>query len=185
MVNFCAPTVNATSGLPLQSGFMATKTLTPTQRTATGALLLVFPFLIQIPFAILTATFRYPDILREPAALILRQYAQGGPSLTITWFLFAMAILPLLVGIVMLPGAISPLRPRWMQAAMPLGVASAVLQMLGLLRWVVLVPLLAKAFVDPSTTATTRDAIVVAFQAQHQLFGVMMGEYLGEILLAL
>jgi hypothetical protein len=155
------------------------------QRTATGTLLLVFPFLIQIPYAILTATFHYPNILRDPADLILRQYAQGGPSLTVAWYLFAMAILPLLAGIVMLPGAVSPRRPRWMQAAMPLGVASAILQMLGLLRWVVLVPLLARAYVDPSATTAARDAIVVAFQAQHQLFGVMMGEYLGQILLAL
>jgi hypothetical protein len=82
---------------------------------------------------------------------------------------------------VLLPTAL----PVRLQAATPLGVASAVLQMLGLLRWVVLVPLLAKAYADPSATPAHRQAIALVFEAQHQLFGVLMGEFAGQLLLAL
>lgn len=159
--------------------------LPATTRAFTGALLLVFPFLIQIPYGILTANFEYPNILRQPADVILRRYAEGGLALTSIWYLFAISILPLLAGITLLPAVASTARPQWLKAATPLGVASAVLQMLGLLRWVVLVPLLAKAYMEPSATSAQREAIEVAFLVQHQLFGVLMGEHLGQMLLAL
>jgi hypothetical protein len=151
----------------------------------TGAVLLICPILLQIPYVMLAQSFDYPDILRRPADLILRQYEQGGGQLTLVWLLFAMSILPLLAAIVMLPTVMMSGRHRWLQAATPLGVASAVLQMLGLLRWVVVVPVLADLYMDPASSTAQREAALVAFRVQHQLFGVLMGEYLGQTLLAL
>lgn len=149
----------------------------------TGSLFLIFPLLIQVPYGILTATFDYPHILREPAAIVLRRYAEASPSLPLVWYAYGIAILPLLVAITLLPSSATTRRPGWLKAATSLGVASAVLQMLGLLRWVVLVPLLAKAHV--SARAAEQAAIEMVFLAQNQLLGVLMGEHLGQILLAL
>ena len=61
------------------------------------------------------------------------------------------------------------------------GVFGAVLQMIGLLRWTFVVPLLAAAYVDPAASDATRTATVVVFQAIHQYGGVVIGEHLGQM----
>lgn len=151
-----------------------------------GSLLIAFPIVIQIPYGVLIATFDYPDILREPAGAVLERYAAGGTALTWAWYGYAVSILPLLACMPMLPAVIPrSMRSHLLTAAVPLGVASALLQMIGLLRWVVLVPLLADAWRASAADPATRTAIALIFQAQHQLLGVLMGEHLGQILLSL
>ena len=56
--------------------------------------------------AILSSTFNWPDILREPASVVLPAFAVGGASLVWTWFAtgWTYAILP--VPILLLPAAL-------------------------------------------------------------------------------
>lgn len=154
---------------------------------ATGYLLIVSPILIQIPYSILITSFEYPAILRLPPAAILERFAtvSGHGPLIAIWFAFAMAIIPLLLAICMLPASIGNRSPqtRWLRAGTPLGVSSALVQMAGLLRWVVIVPLLSQAWVEASADPATRKATELIFVAQHQLFGVLLGELLGQVLL--
>jgi hypothetical protein len=63
------------------------------------------------------------------------------------------------------------------------GVASAILQAAGLLRWVFVVPALARAHVDTSASEATREAVLVVFQTVHQYGGVLIGEFLGQCFL--
>ncbi len=62
------------------------------------------------------------------------------------------------------------------------GVIGAIVQMIGLLRWAFVVPVLARAYTDPSASAAAREAAVIAFQAVHQYGGVVLGEHLGQTL---
>jgi hypothetical protein len=149
-----------------------------------GGALLAFPLLIQLPYGMLIATYEYPAILRQPAEAILTKFAAGGPGLIAAWYLYGAAILPLLLALAALPGVVRARRPWLLEAVTRVGVASAVVQMIGLLRWVFAVPPLAAAFVQPGTTAEAKAAIIVSFNMQHQLFGVMLGEHLGQLLLA-
>ncbi len=149
-----------------------------------GGALFAFPLLIQIPYGMLIATYEYPAILRQPAEAILTKFAAGGPSLIAAWYLYGAAILPLLLAMAALPGVVRARRAWLLEAVTRVGVASAVVQMIGLLRWVFAVPPLAAAFVQPAATAEAKAAIVVSFNTQHQLFGVMLGEHLGQLLLA-
>ena len=61
------------------------------------------------------------------------------------------------------------------------GVLAGLVQMLGLLRWVYLVPALARADADPSLTPAQREANAIVFQAMHQYLGVGVGEHLGYL----
>ena len=58
------------------------------------------------------------------------------------------------------------------------GVLAGLVQTLGFLRWVVLVPLLARMY---STPGSDKDALKVVFQAFHQYLGVGVGEHLGYL----
>jgi Domain of unknown function (DUF4386) len=65
------------------------------------------------------------------------------------------------------------------------GVVAGLVQMLGLLRWVYLVPGLARAHADPALNAEQREVQAAVFRALHQYLGVGVGEHLGWLLTGL
>lgn len=145
--------------------------------------LLVFVVAASVPYSWLIAHFAYPAILRAPTAEILTQFHTGGSPLVWAWLCFgisALLFIPVALGFERL-FALKGL-PR--NGAALLGTASALAQAIGLLRWVLVVPPLASAFVDQGSSATTRDAVAVVFNAVHAYGGMLLGEFLGQLLLA-
>ena len=65
--------------------------------------------------------------------------------------------------------------------AVTIGVLAGLVQMLGLLRWVYLVPSLARMNADPGVESGQRQANVAVFRAMHQYLGVGVGEHLGYL----
>jgi hypothetical protein len=148
----------------------------------TGILFIVGVILLNIPYTLLIMNFNYPDILRQPTGDILTQFAAGGNALIWTWLAFTWAGFPILLGMILLPRVIDPERNQLLNTAMSLGVMAGIAQMIGLLRWVFVVPVLANLYVAPASSAATKDAVVVVFQAIHQYGGVVLGEHLGQML---
>ena len=65
--------------------------------------------------------------------------------------------------------------------ATAIGVLAGLVQMLGLLRWVYVVPALARAYADPTLGREQREMHIVVFRALHQYLGVGVGEHLGYL----
>lgn len=63
-----------------------------------GMVLILIPILIQIPYTILNIQIQYPEILRKPTEVILKEYHHGGSSLIWTWWFFGISGLPLIFG---------------------------------------------------------------------------------------
>jgi hypothetical protein len=61
------------------------------------------------------------------------------------------------------------------------GVIGGITQIIGLLRWVFVVPVLASVYTDPAASSATKEAVTVVFQAIHQYGGVVLGEHIGQI----
>ncbi|MGZ8567478.1 MAG: DUF4386 family protein, partial [Actinomycetota bacterium] len=72
--------------------------------------------------------------------------------------------------------------PSIVPLAVTIGVLAGLVQMLGLLRWVYLVPALARADADPGLDPAQRAANAAVFRAFHQYLGVGVGEHLGYLL---
>ena len=147
-----------------------------------GAMLL-FVVAATLPYSWLIEHFGYDDILREPAADILTKFHAGGAPLVLAWFAFSMSALAFI--------PVALLMERLLQAhgasasgARTLALASAVAQTIGLLRWVLVVPALASTFVDPASSGATREAVMVVFDAVHRYGGMVIGEMVGQLLLA-
>ena len=150
-------------------------------RRLTGFLFIAGALLINVPYMLLISSFDYPDILRQPAEHILTQFAAGGTSLIAQWFAFAWVGLPLLLAMLLLPKALGLEASAAMTTATMAGVVAAIAQMVGLLRWVFVVPVLSRLFADPAAGEATRQAVVVAFRVVHQFGGVLLGEHVGQL----
>ncbi|MEJ1240967.1 DUF4386 domain-containing protein [Chryseolinea sp. T2] len=149
------------------------------QQKAIGILLISGAVALLIPYTILTITFEYPDILRKDTATVLTKFHQGGVRLIWTWFAFAITGIPLIPAFVMMGQRLES-KSSMARVATSLGVVSLIVQMVGLLRWTFVVPVLADTFVNASDEAT-RAAAIVAFKTIHQLAGVALGEHLGQL----
>jgi hypothetical protein len=144
-----------------------------------GALLIVAPLWFNTTFALLGKRFEYPDILRRPAHEILDRFRAGGSSLVLLWWTFMFAGLLLIAAVVLLGQALG--LTGVVPLAVTIGVLAGLVQMLGLLRWVYLVPWLARTYADPSVESGQREATVAVFRAMHQYLGVGVGEHLGYL----
>ncbi|RCJ32493.1 hypothetical protein A6770_18980 [Nostoc minutum NIES-26] len=151
----------------------------------TGAVLTFLSISINIPYILLIQNFEYDDILRAPTNYILTKFHEGGSELIFTWFLFALLALLFIPASTFLQKVLTREDTVYLSAATLMGVLSGLLQSIGLMRWVFVVPVLADLYVQPTTDRATRSAVAVVFQAVHQYGGVVIGEHLGQTLLAL
>jgi len=135
----------------------------------TGTLLILAAVLANVAFTALGSTFNYPDVLDEPATEVLARFrAHEGEAAA--WFsvlaLSAALLGPIAVGV----GRLS--RHRLMRIAVPVGIAAAVVQVIGLLRW----PLLVPGFAADGDTG--------GFRLAGDVLGTAIGETVGYALTA-
>jgi hypothetical protein len=149
-------------------------------RRLTGWLLVIGAVAFAVAATMLSSTFEWPDILREPPEVVLAAFQDGGTGLVWTWFAVAWTYAILLVPILLFPAAVGRGDDPVLRAATFVGAASVLLSLIGFLRWVFVVPPLAAAYVagDP----TTQVAVAAAWTAQHQFGGALLGEHLGQLL---
>jgi hypothetical protein len=146
----------------------------------TAPLMILVAVLATAGFTALGSIFNYPDVLDEPAGQVLAAFRddQGAVS---AWFailaLSAALMAPIAIGVGRLSSA------RAMRIAVPVGIAAAVVQVIGLSRWPLLVPGYASdaASGDATVAAGGRDAFTTA----SDILGTAIGETLGYLLTAM
>lgn len=149
----------------------------------TGILLIIVPVLFNAASFALQRSFEYPAILRKPTEEVMTRFSAGGSRLRATWYGFAFTGL-LFLPIPVLMQQLFPTPPWYLPVATVLGVIAGVVQVIGLLRWSFLVPVLANVWKDPAATAAHKDAAEVVFEAFHKFVGGGIGEHLGYLLTA-
>jgi hypothetical protein len=159
---------------------MASTSTGTSLRRVTGGILVVSAVAFAAAATVLSSTFDWPDILREPAGVVLPAVITGGPGLVWTWFATAWTYAILAVPMLLLPAVLGRRDDPVLVAATYVGATSVLLSLIGFLRWVFVVPPLARSYVsgDPVTQA----AVDAAWTAQHQFGGALLGEHLGQLL---
>jgi len=135
----------------------------------TAALLILAAVLANVAFTALGSIFNYPDVLDEPAAKVLADFRDNQGAVS-TWFsvlaLSAALLAPVAIGVGRLSSA------RAMRIAVPVGITAAVVQVIGLMRWPILVP------------GYAADGNADAFRTASDILGTALGETLGYLLTA-
>ena len=135
----------------------------------TAVLLILAAVLANIGFTALGSIFNYPDVLNEPAGEVLADFRAHEGAVS-TWFtilaLSAALLAPIAIGVGRLSDA------RAMRFAVPVGIAAAVVQVIGLSRWPILVP------------GYAADGDTESFRTASDILGTAIGETLGYFLTA-
>ena len=152
-----------------------------TTQIFTAMLLFVLPVAYNVLFAVLARTFDYPDILRQPTNDILSRFSEGGSRLILTWWGFSMTAVLLAPAVVLLSHTLEDANSTVLALATTFGVLAATVQFLGLIRWPLAVPYLARAATAPSADRATAAAVEVTFQTLNRYLGVAVGEHLGYL----
>jgi hypothetical protein len=148
-------------------------------RKLTPVLLILAAVLANVAFTALGSIFDYPNVLDDPAGQVLASFRDHEAAVS-AWFgvlaLSAALLAPIAVGVGKLSAA------RAMRWAVPIGIAAAVVQVIGLLRWPLLVPGYAAdaASANASVAADGRDAFTTA----SDILGTALGETVGYLLTA-
>ena len=150
--------------------------------TVAGLFLIAVSIAFNSAFALLAARFDYPNVLRQPTPCVLAKFRAGGTQLVLLWWAFALTAVLMVPLVVLLSSAIDDADPALLSVATTVGVLAAVVQFLGLIRWPLLVPYLARANAAPDVSPARREAVDVVFQAFNRYLGVAVGEHLGYLL---
>jgi Domain of unknown function (DUF4386) len=150
-----------------------------------GLATIALAVLFNVPYAVLASIFDYPAILRQPAGEVLARFAEGGAGLVLTWYAFALAALalvPLASGLAVTPARLAT-RPALAIGAALAGVLAGITQAIGLVRWVFVMPDLARAATGRDPAAA--EAAIHTYTLINAYGGVAVGEHLGQLLTAL
>ena len=138
-------------------------------RRLVAVLMVLAVVLVNAAFIGLGSVFDYPDILQEPADEILAKF-RAHKAAVVSLFLVLAAASALLAPIAILLGRLAANDLGvW---SIRVGIAAAVVQVIGLLRWVLIVPFIA----DRKDTD--------AFETVHTVLGKVVGETFGYLLTA-
>src|SRR4051812_48698896 len=143
----------------------------------TAALMVLAAVLANVAFTALGSIFNYPDVLDEPAGSVLADFDENRGAIS-AWFSVLAVSAALLAPIAIGVGRLS--RERAMRVAVKVGIAAAVVQVIGLMRWPILVPGYASDAVGGSSSvaASARDSFTTA----GDVLGTAIGETLGYLL---
>lgn len=162
---------------------ITTRSTAAARRAAYGAAmaLAVGAVLANAAFVALGGAFDYPDVLLRPTGEILELFqASRGPVMA--WFaVLALGAALLAPGALLLRRLGDTRAARWSGRV---GVAAAVVQVVGLSRWFLLVPGLADRATDPSTSPAARADAIHGFELAHDVLGKVVGETMGYALTA-
>jgi hypothetical protein len=146
----------------------------------TAGLLIAAAILANVGFTALGSIFNYPDVLDEPAGDVLASFRDNQGAVS-AWFsilaLSAALLAPIAIGVGRLAST------RVMRVAVRVGIAAAAVQVVGLLRWPLIVPGCASdaASGDAAVAAGARDS----FSTASDILGTAIGETLGYLLTAM
>jgi hypothetical protein len=153
----------------------------------TAALLLILEGLLMfVPVGILGAAIGWPGILGEPAAVVLPTILANADATRLGYFvylIYSILFWPVLLYVIRLvnptQGALIPS----LQVAAGFAAVSTLARCIGIIRWLVAMPVLAKLYAASGATPQTQEMLTIAYRTLNE-FGGSIGEVLGVSLFA-
>ncbi len=141
--------------------------------------------LIFVPLTVLGSAINWPKSLSDPASKILPVLLQNASAVRFGYLVYL--VYSILFGVIALLVARALNDEKsdsiWLSIAGGFGIASMITRCLGIIRWLVAMPALAKLYTDSTISTATRESIAVVYLALNDYAG-SVGEILGVSLFA-
>src|SRR5215208_1942735 len=98
----------------------------------TGVVLILTPIAFNVFFTLLSVTFGYPDILRDPTGQVLGRFDAGGGSLVALWYGFMLTAVLFVPLAILVHKVLARQSTPYMAIATAFGTIAGVVQFLGL-----------------------------------------------------
>jgi len=148
-----------------------------------GVLLVIEGLLIFVPMTILGQAINWPDILEEPASIVLPTIFENASQTTIGYFsylIYSILFFPVIALLAFYSSKERFLTPLlWLAAAF--GALSAIARSIGIIRWLSVMPALSLQYNEGDQM--TKETIALVFDAVN-VYGGSIGEDLGVSLFA-
>lgn len=158
-------------------------TAQPGTQRAAGVLLIAQWVLMIATLAILTPAINWPASLDNPAGVMLPLLVEQRAAVAVGYTSYLLSALLLIPIALLLAHLLRSTDHQLVRVATGLGVLAGLAKLIGIGRWLFLMPALANAYSDPQTSAGTREALAVTFDAFNAYAGGI-GEVFGVMLLA-
>jgi hypothetical protein len=157
----------------------STQALSRNQRLLIAFFLFVVALLAFAPVAILGPAIGWPASLRNSAATQLAAIAANAGAVTLGYGVYALYSLAITPVAVIVAWRVTGLRGPWAALIVSIGTLSTIARLIGILRWLTVMPVLAKNHITgDATTQATTEQIFSAINA----YGGGIGELLGVAL---
>lgn len=139
-------------------------------------------------FAAYATELSYPgDLLEDPASVVLPYFAANQAMISGAYYLWAMVgilLIPIALGFhdLLAAGAGSH---KQLKVFTAFGIIGGLFQLLDFIQWPFLVTRLAAAYTNPTSSAATRDAVVVAYDSFNAFFGDALGGHLAFLFIGI
>lgn len=144
----------------------------------TAALLIVHTLTLAIGFYVLAAVFEFPEVLRMNADYRLALFLENSRIIIPTYYALALTGLTQVALAVMLHGALDNNHTSTLALTTVFGILTGLFQVLGFIRWPILIPYLAEAMQNPDLGVSQATIVFVEGVANRYL-GMSVGEHLG------
>ncbi|MFY8037416.1 MAG: DUF4386 domain-containing protein [Cyclobacteriaceae bacterium] len=133
--------------------------------------------------AVLGSHFEFPDILRQPASVALKLFHQNQAIIVPAYYVFMVSsilYLPITALIKTRAQSIST-NQLWINLFQFSGIATAIFQVIGFCRWIIVLPFLSDTYFDKNTSDSVKQMIELIYETLNHYAGMTIGEHLGFI----
>ncbi len=144
----------------------------------TALFLVLEIILFMTAFRILSNAVNWPAGLDEPAGVVLPLIVQQRGAVIGGYYSYMLSAILLIPLSLLLHRLLAKENSPLLAIATTFGVLTGVMKSLGILRWLFLMPFLADTYVNPGTSAATRQTVALLYDA-FNLYAGKVGEHLG------
>jgi hypothetical protein len=154
--------------------------LSKTFRYSAAVLLIIEFSLIFATLGILSQAINWPGSLDEPASVNLPLILEQASAVKLGYFIYMIYSVLIVAVAMVISRMVAGNNPNntLIKIANGFAIGSAVLRVLGIIRWLIPMPILARAYVHPATSEATRESVAVMYDMLNGYAG-SVGEVLG------
>jgi hypothetical protein len=146
-----------------------------TDYVVTAVVLLAHISILAVGFNVLAAVFQFPEILREPALERFTLFAENSHVIIRAYYALALTGLTQIVLSAMLGQVLDDNRTSLVSLTVVFGVVTGLLQVMGFIRWPVLIPWLVESW----QAGTPLEQVALLEGAFNRYVGMAAGEHVG------